>query len=126
MVIWAEGLDRGEADQRPAPMTGTLLGPLKGFQDMIHHHCLVPELIIQGSPNNPVVILPVLHHHKVDPLEEHVIEVKQANFNGAPYLLIQWVMSPLPGLHVEMSILLGDTMPHVAFKDTAIDKRHGC
>ena len=35
---------------------------------MIHYHCLVPKLIIQRSTDNPVVILPILHHHKVNPL----------------------------------------------------------
>ena len=74
---------------------GTLLRPPKGFQDMVHHHCLVPKLIIQGSPNDPVMI-PVLHHHKIDPLKDNTpSDTTILNLNGA--LPVNWMGSaPLP------------------------------
>ena len=61
---------------------GVLLRPLKRFQNTVHHHCLVPKLIIQGSPRNPVMIPPILHHHKVNPLNNTPSEFIKLNLDG--------------------------------------------
>ena len=41
-----------------------------------------------------------------------------------PYLLIQRVVLPITGVHVEAYILTRNPVPHGAFKDTAVDERH--
>ena len=64
-------------------IVSVLLGPLKGFQDMVHHHCLVPKLVVQGSTRNPVMIPPVLHHCKVDPLNNTPSEFIKLHLDGA-------------------------------------------
>ena len=73
---------------------GTLLGPPKGFQDMVHHHHLVPELVIQGSTHNPVVVLPILHHCQINPL-------KTTSVMGAGL----WSASPLSEPSTQMSMV---------------------
>ena len=43
----------------------------------------MPKLIVQGGPQNPVMIPPVLHHCKVDPLNNTPLEFIELNLNGA-------------------------------------------
>ena len=41
-----------------------------------------------------------------------------------PYLLIRWVVLSIACVHMEASILTRNPVPHGAFKNTAVDKRH--
>ena len=40
------------------------------------------------------------------------------------YLLIRWVVLPITGMQVEVSILSRKTVSHGMLKDTAVDERH--
>ena len=81
-------------------------------------------LIIQGSPRDPVVVPPVLHHHKVHPLSNTPLDSLNWIWMVHSYLLMWQVVLPLWGLHVEAGILPRNVMSCWAFKDVIVDKRH--
>ena len=83
----------------------------------------MPELIVERRPCHPMVIPVVMHQCKVHPLQGSLSDLL-FQICTRPYLLVRWVVLPIAGVHMEAGVLMGDSVPHGAFKDTVIDERH--
>ena len=83
----------------------------------------MPKLVVQSRPGYPMVIPVIMHQCQVHPLQVH----QSDSISGVltmPYLLIRWVMLPITGVQVEVSILTRDLVPHGAFEGVVVNKRH--
>ena len=102
---------------------GTLLQTTKQFENVIHHQCLVPKLIIKHCPSHPMVIPIIAHHCQVYPLQGHPSDLLNQIWTR-PYLLIRRVVLSITSMKMESGVLPRDLVPHGAFEGAAIDKRH--
>ena len=122
--VYDARIDNATAQQCPHHgIIRTLFRTTKRFQDAVHHQRLVPELVIECRPCNPMVIPVVMHHRQIYPLQGRLSDLSTQIWTR-PYLLIRQVVLPIASVHVESSILLRDLMPHVMFKCVVVNQGH--